>query len=88
MREAGRIAAAVLERVARAVRPGVTTAELDDIAVEEVKRSGAEPSFKGYRGYPASICTSVNEEVVHGIPGSRVLREGEIVSLDFGAFLR
>jgi methionyl aminopeptidase len=86
MREAGRIAAAVLERVARAVRPGVTTAELDDIAVEEVKRSGAEPSFKGYRGYPASICTSVNEEVVHGIPGSRVLREGEIVSLDFGAF--
>ena len=85
MREAGRIAAAVLERVAGAVRPGVTTAELDDIAVEEVKRSGAEPSFKGYRGYPSSICTSVNEEVVHGIPGSRVLLEGEIVSLDFGA---
>jgi methionyl aminopeptidase len=85
MREAGRIAATVLAKVARLVRPGITTAELDDIAVEEVRRGGAEPSFKGYRGFPASICTSVNEEVVHGIPGSRVLHEGEIVSLDFGA---
>ncbi|UCG84636.1 MAG: type I methionyl aminopeptidase [Dehalococcoidia bacterium] len=85
MREAGRIAATVLAKVAKSVRPGITTAELDDIAVEEVRRGGAEPSFKGYRGFPASICTSVNKEVVHGIPGSRVLNEGEIVSLDFGA---
>jgi methionyl aminopeptidase len=87
MREAGRIAAEVLEVVAGAVRPGITTGELDDIANKEVRQRGAEPSFKGYRGFPASICTSVNEEVVHGIPGSRVLHEGEIVSLDFGALL-
>jgi len=87
MREAGRIAAEVLEVVAGAVRPGITTWELDDIASKEVMQRGAEPSFKGYRGFPASICASVNEEVVHGIPGSRVLHEGEIVSLDFGALL-
>ena len=87
MREAGRIAAEVLAVVAGAVRPGITTGELDDIASKEVRQRGAEPSFKGYRGFPASICTSVNEEVVHGIPGSRVLHEGEIVSLDFGALL-
>ena len=84
MREAGRIAAAVLAAVAKAVKPGVTTGELDDIAVGEVIKRGAEASFKGYRGFPKSICVSLNEEVVHGIPGSRVLREGEIVSLDFG----
>jgi methionyl aminopeptidase len=85
MREAGRIAAIVLDSVARAVRPGITTRELDDIAVDELRRLGAEPSFKGYRGFPASICASINEEVVHGIPGRRVLKEGDIVSLDFGA---
>jgi methionyl aminopeptidase len=87
MRGAGRVAAAVLEEVGKKVRPGITTAELDDIAVSGVKKRGAEASFKGYRGFPASICTSVNEEVVHGIPGSRVLQEGEIISLDFGALL-
>jgi methionyl aminopeptidase len=87
MREAGRVVAAVLNQVAERVRPGITTAELDDIAVIEVKKWGAEASFKGYRGFPASLCTSVNEEVVHGIPGSRVLNEGEIISLDFGAVL-
>jgi methionyl aminopeptidase len=87
MRDAGRVAAAVLEEVGKKVRPGITTAELDDIAVSGVKKRGAEASFKGYRGFPASICTSVNEEVVHGIPGSRVLQEGEIISLDFGALL-
>lgn len=87
MRGAGRVVAAVLEEVGKKVRPGITTAELDDIAVSEVKERGAEASFKGYRGFPASICTSVNEEVVHGIPGSRVLREGEIISLDFGALM-
>lgn len=87
MRGAGRVVAAVLEEVGKKVRPGITTAELDDIAVSEVKERGAEASFKGYRGFPASICTSVNEEVVHGIPGSRVLQEGEIISLDFGALM-
>jgi len=87
MREAGRVAAAVLEEVARKVRPGVTTAELDSVAVHEVRKRGAIASFKGYRGFPASICTSVNEEVVHGIPGKRVLRGGDIISLDFGAQL-
>lgn len=87
MRGAGRVVAAVLDEVGKNVRPGITTAELDDIAVSEVKKRGAEASFKGYRGFPASICTSVNEEVVHGIPGSRVLQEGEIISLDFGALL-
>lgn len=87
MRGAGRVVAAVLDEVGKNVRPGITTAELDDIAVSEVKKCGVEASFKGYRGFPASICTSVNEEVVHGIPGSRVLQEGEIISLDFGALL-
>jgi len=87
MRGAGRVVAAILEEVGKKVRPGITTVELDDIAVSEVKKRGAEASFKGYRGFPASICTSVNEEVVHGIPGSRVLQEGEIISLDFGALM-
>ena len=87
MRGAGRVVAAILEEVGKKVRPGITTAELDDIAVSEVKKRGVEASFKGYRGFPASICTSVNEEVVHGIPGSRVLQEGEIISLDFGALM-
>jgi methionyl aminopeptidase len=87
MREAGRIVAAVIEALTREVRPGITTAGLDDIAVREFKRRGAIASFKGYRGFPASICTSVNEEVVHGIPGKRVLNEGDIISLDVGAML-
>ncbi len=87
MREAGRVAAGVLKAVAREVKSGVTTAELDDIAANEVEKRGAVASFKGYRGFPASICTSVNEEVVHGIPGNRVLKEGDIISLDFGAQL-
>jgi methionyl aminopeptidase len=85
MREAGRIAAIVLDRVAGEVGPGMTTARLDEIAVDEVRRLGAEASFKGYRRFPASICVSINEEVVHGIPGERALTEGDIVSLDFGA---
>ena len=88
MREAGRIVAEVLDEVVKEVRPGITTTKLDDIAVRELKRRGAIASFKGYHGYPASICTSVNEEVVHGIPGDRVLNEGDIISLDFGAKLK
>jgi methionyl aminopeptidase len=85
MRRAGRIVAATRARVVAAVRPGITTGELDAIAEADIDSQGAIPSFKGYRGFPASICTSINEEVVHGIPGSRELRQGDLVSLDFGA---
>ncbi|MEE8373095.1 MAG: type I methionyl aminopeptidase [Dehalococcoidia bacterium] len=87
MREVGQIVAAVVEALSREVRPGVSTEDLDEIAVREVGRRGAIASFKNYRGFPASVCTSLNEEVVHGIPGPRVLKEGDIVSLDFGAIL-
>jgi len=87
MREAGRIVAKVIEALTKAIRPGITTRELDDVAVREFKKRGAVASFKGYRGYPASICTSVNEEVVHGIPGARVLKAGDIISLDVGAMI-
>jgi len=85
MRQAGRIVATVLEVLKLQVRPGMKTEELDVIAAREVARLGAKPSFKGYRGFPANLCVSVNDEIVHGIPGSRVLHEGDIVSLDFGA---
>jgi methionyl aminopeptidase len=87
MREAGRIVAAVIEALTKEVRPGITTRELDDVAVREFKKRGAVASFKGYRGFPASICTSVNEEVVHGIPGARALKAGDIISLDVGAMI-
>ncbi len=85
MREAGHIVAEILAKLRSAVRPGITTADLDAIAVAELKQRGAKASFLGYRGYPASICTSVNDEIVHGIPGQRVLKEGDIISIDFGA---
>jgi methionyl aminopeptidase len=85
MRQAGRIVATVLEVLKSQVRPGMKTEELDIIAAREVERLGAKPSFKGYQGFPANLCVSVNDEIVHGIPGKRVLREGDIVSLDFGA---
>jgi methionyl aminopeptidase len=85
MRRAGRIVAATIEAVTAAVRPGATTADLDEVAEKRIRDEGATPSFLGYRGFPASICASLNEEVVHGIPGSRVLHDGDILSLDFGA---
>lgn len=85
MRQAGRIVAEVLQALAREVRPGITTAKLDKVAEREIRKRGAVPSFKGYRGYPASLCASVNHEVVHGIPGGRALQEGDIISLDVGA---
>ena len=85
MRQAGRIVATVLEVLKLQVRPGMKTEELDVIAATELERLGARPSFKGYRGFPANLCVSVNDEIVHGIPGKRVLHEGDIVSLDFGA---
>ncbi|MCJ7426038.1 MAG: type I methionyl aminopeptidase [Dehalococcoidales bacterium] len=88
MRQAGRIVGTVLDTLSRRVKPGMKTKELDIIAAEAVERLGGTPSFKGYRGFPANLCVSVNDEVVHGIPGERVLREGDIVSLDFGAIYK
>lgn len=85
MRQAGRMVATILEILSKQVRPGMKTRELDIIAGREAERLGARPSFKGYRGFPANLCVSVNDEIVHGIPGERVLSEGDIVSLDFGA---
>jgi len=85
MRQAGRIVATILEILSKRIKPGMETRELDVIAANELKRLGAKPSFKGYRGFPANLCVSINDEIVHGIPGKRVLREGDIVSLDFGA---
>lgn len=87
MREAGRITAAALRAVGEAVRPGVTTAELDRRAESVIRDAGAVPAFKGYHGFPATLCTSVDGQVVHGIPGPRALREGEIVSVDCGAII-
>lgn len=87
MRRAGILAAEALREVARAVRPGVTGAQLDRIGEEFIRDRGGVPSFKGYRGFPASLCISVNDEVVHGIPDGRPLRDGEIVSIDVGAIL-
>jgi methionyl aminopeptidase len=84
MREAGRITAKLLQTLAAEVKPGVKTRELDAVCVQELARHGAQSSFKNYHGYPAHICTSINDEVVHGIPGDRTLREGDIVSIDVG----
>jgi methionyl aminopeptidase len=89
MREAGLVVARTLSVLADAAKPGVSTADLDAIAEEQISGAGATPSFKGYNGYPATICTSVNEEIVHGIPRpDRLLREGDILSIDCGAIVR
>jgi methionyl aminopeptidase len=85
MREAGRIVAESHRLMKEAVVPGITTAELDRIVETYIRSQGAIPSFKGYNGFPASICASVNEELVHGFPGSRKLMEGDIISIDIGA---
>ncbi len=85
MRRAGAIVGAVIDLLKAAVAPGMTTLDLDRIAYKEITRQGAKPTFMGYQGFPASICTSVNEEIVHGIPGDRVLLEGDIVKVDVGA---
>ena len=87
MREAGLVVGRTLEKLRAAVAPGVTTADLDALAEAEIRGDGAIPSFKGYHGFPATICTSVNEEIVHGIPGSRTLVEGDIISIDCGAIV-
>ncbi len=89
MREAGRIVAIVLQRMSQAVKPGIKTRQLNDLAEKELGRwKEARASFKGYNGFPASICASVNDEIVHGIPDNRVLKEGDIVSLDFGVIYK
>ena len=87
MRRAGSLTACVLRAVARKVAPGVTTRELDELADRLIRKNGAQALFKGYRGYPATLCVSINEEVVHGIPDDRELKEGDIVSVDCGVRL-
>jgi methionyl aminopeptidase len=87
MREANALVAGVLAELAAMVRPGATTHDLDVLAERLVREGGAEPAFKGYRGYPATLCASVNEQVVHGIPSARKLAEGDILSLDMGVRL-
>jgi methionyl aminopeptidase len=88
MREAGLVVANTLRVLAEAVRPGITTADLDAIAEREIREAGAVPSFLGYYGYPATICTSVNEEIVHGIPSeNRRLNDGDVISIDCGAIV-
>jgi methionyl aminopeptidase len=88
MREAGLVTATALQAAAAAVAPGISTAELDAIAEREIRSAGALPSFKGYHGYPATICTSVNDQIVHGIPNAaQVLAAGDIISIDCGAIV-
>jgi methionyl aminopeptidase len=88
MREAGLVVADTLELLRSSVRPGVTTQGLDRIAEEHIRSAGAVPSFLGYHGFPASICTSVNEQIVHGIPGELTLRDGDVISIDCGAIVK
>jgi len=85
-RASNRIVAEVLNKLRDKVKAGITTRELDRFAEEITLKRGARPAFKGYRGYPYSLCTSVNEEVVHGMPSSRILKDGDIIGLDFGVF--
>lgn len=85
MRRAGKIVGELLKLMEREAKPGVSTRDLDESAERFIRSQGAEPAFKGYYGYPASICASVNEEVVHGIPGARILKEGDIIGVDVGA---
>lgn len=85
MREAGKVVASVISLLTNSVQAGLKTRDLDELAAKEIKRLGAKPAFLGYRGFPATICTSVNEEIVHGIPGVRTLLEGDLVKVDVGA---
>ena len=85
MRRAGMVVASILKMLSKEIKPGMATRQLDEIAVRELDRYGARSSFKGYRSFPATLCVSINEEIVHGIPGKRVIQEGDVVSLDFGA---
>lgn len=87
IKRSNHVVAQVLSELKAMVKPGITTKELDRYADKRAREMGAIPAFKGYRGYPASLCTSINEEIVHGIPSNRSLRNGDILSLDFGAVL-
>jgi methionyl aminopeptidase len=87
LKKSNAIVAEIFQKLKKAIVPGITTKELDQIAEEMILSRGAIPAFKGYRGFPATLCISINEEVVHGIPGQRRLKEGDIVSLDLGAIL-
>lgn len=87
MRRAGKVVADVLALVEDELRPGVSTARLDRLAEDYIRAAGATPSFKGYYGYPSSLCVSIDREVVHGIPGDRIIREGQVVSIDAGAIV-
>ena len=87
MRKAGLVVGETLELMRRTVRPGITTGELDAVAEDHIRSQGAVPSFKGYHGFPGSLCVSVNDEVVHGIPGDRVIADGDVVSIDCGAIV-
>lgn len=87
MRVAGRIVALAMKRVLDAIEPGITTRELDRIAQREIKSHGAKPAFLGYLGFPATVCISLNEEIVHGIPGDRVVQDGDLISMDCGAIV-
>lgn len=84
LRKSGKILARITQKLRESIRAGISTEEIDQLAEELTRREGAIPAFKGYRGFPANICTSVNEEIVHGIPGDRRLKEGDIISLDLG----
>jgi len=84
IKKSGQILASVIERLRTLVAPGIKTRFLDEVAESIIKEHGAKPAFKGYRGYPASICVSINDEVVHGIPGERTMKEGDLVSIDIG----
>lgn len=88
MRKAGRLAGMALHEVSKAIAPGMSTKDLDRVAEKVIRQAGGIPTFVGYRGYPASICASINEEVVHGIPSAkRILKEGDLISIDVGATL-
>lgn len=87
MRKAGKILAQALQLAQQVIKPGITTKEIDKLVEEYIVKNGALPSFKGYGGFPASICSSINNEVVHGIPGSAILEDGDIISVDIGVFL-
>ena len=86
MAQACRIVAKTLDYVRNMIRPGITTSRLEQVAEEYIRSNNATPAFKGYRGYPASICASVNNEVIHGIPSDRVLEEGDILGVDLGVY--
>jgi len=88
MAESGRIVAEVLEGIRKIISPGMKTKEIDEFAESFIRSKGAKPAFKGYRGYPSSVCTSINEQVVHGIPSSTKLKNGDIISLDIGVNYR